>query len=831
MSWRWLSISCLPAILIATAGGVLPHPAAVAVPPVEIAQNALDELIRLYDLGQQQAANGQVPEALSTFDRVLVRSRELGFFQGEAAALRSIGLLYLESGEFEQSIVYFQQALPIQQQLGDRLEEAKTLGDLGTAYSELGEYDRALELHQQAWEIKGELGDRAEESTTLNNIGIIYQERGEYARAIEFFEQSLAIDRELGNLSEVALASNNLGFTYKLLGQYDKALEFYQTALSTIQELGDRLSEGILLDNIGNVHASLGEYEMALDYANRALAIFQDLDRPANIAVALNNLAAYYTGLQQYDRALELYQRVRPILEESGDRANLARLLDNIGSAYSELGDNDRALDFSREAVALFRELGNRQGEGRGLQNMGFRLMKLERYAEAAETLLAAIEVYESLRPGLADANRVSLFDTQAEAYRLLQQTYIALDRPEAALEIAERGRARAFVELLASRSNRSVRGTDVVTAPTVEEMRQVAADLEATLVQYSIIPKVALYIWTIQPTGEIEWRSVDLAQQETSIADLVALSRNAIGVSDRGVGVVSRQPEDRDRTQQQLQELYRLLVEPIADLLPTDADDRIIFLPQGELLLVPFAALQNEAGTYLVETHTPLIAPSIQVLQLTEQQSVERNDRLEALVVGNPTLPEVRLASGERLPLLPLPGTEQEAIEIARLLETQALTGDRATETAVRQQLPQADIVHLATHGLLDDFGTGIPGAVVLAAGNGNDGLLSAEEIFNLQLDAELVVLSACDTGRGNITGDGVIGLSRSFMTAGVPSMVVSLWAVPDAPTALLMTEFYRQLQRHPDKARALRKALLATLEQHPDPLDWAAFALLGQP
>lgn len=177
------------------------------------------------------------------------------------------------------------------------------------------------------------------------------------------------------------------------------------------------------------------------------------------------------------------------------------------------------------------------------------------------------------------------------------------------------------------------------------------------------------------------------------------------------------------------------------------------------------------------------------------------------------------------------LPGAQQEAIEIAQLLETEALTGDRATETAVRQQLPQADIIHLATHGLLDDFGTGIPGAVVLASGNGNDGLLSAEEIFNLHLSADLVVLSACDTGRGNITGDGVIGLSRSLMTAGVPSVVVSLWAVPDAPTALLMTEFYRQLQRHPDKAQALRQAILATLAQHPDPLDWAAFTLLGTP
>lgn len=829
MSARRRSLAYFSAILIAMAAETLPLSAAIS--PVEIAQNTVEDLVELYDLGWQQKANGQLQEALATFDRVLARARELGVPEGEAAALHSIGSIYLELGESQQSIAYLQEALPIQQQLGDRLEEAKILGELGTAYSDRGEYDRALELHQQALAIKRELGDRAEEATTLNNIGIIYQERGEYTRSLEFFEASLDIERDLGNLANIALTTNNLGYTYKLLGQYEKALDFYQTALSTAQELGDRLSEGIFLDNISNVYFSWGNYNTAVDYANRALAIFQDLDRPASIAVALNNLAAYYTGLQQYDRALEFYQQVRPILAELGDRPNLARVLDNIGTTYSELGNHERALDFSREAIALFRELGNRASEGRGLQNMGFRLMKLQRYDEAAATLLQSIEVYESLRPGLTDANKVSLFDTQGESYRLLQQVYIALDRLETALEIAERGRARAFVELLAARSNSTVRGTDDVSAPTADQIRQVAADLNATLVQYSIIPKVALYIWTVQPSGEIDFRSVDLSQQESSIADLVALSRTAIGIQDRGVEVVGRQLETDRQTHQQLQELYRLLVTPIADFLPTNANDRVIFLPQGELLLVPFAALQDEHGTYLVENHTPIVAPSVQVLQLTGQPRRAGGTEGEVLVVGNPTMPTVELPSGETLDLLPLPGAEREAIEIAELLDAEALTGGAATETVVRQRLPQVDIVHFATHGLLDDFGTGIPGAVVLSPGEGNDGLLRAEEIFNLQLNANLVVLSACDTGRGNITGDGIVGLSRSFVAAGVPSTIVSLWAVPDVPTAFLMAEFYRQWQQQPDKARALRQAMLLTLDRHPDPLKWGAFVLLGQP
>ena len=120
-------------------------------------------------------------------------------------------------------------------------------------------------------------------------------------------------------------------------------------------------------------------------------------------------------------------------------------------------------------------------------------------------------------------------------------------------------------------------------------------------------------------------------------------------------------------------------------------------------------------------------------------------------------------------------------------------------------------------------------PGAIALAPGNGEDGLLTASEILDMELQANLAVLSACDTGRGRITGDGVVGLSRALITAGVPSVVVSLWAVPDAPTAALMSEFYRQLDQGHSKAHALQQAMLITLEQSPHPKDWAAFTLIG--
>ncbi|HEY9823535.1 MAG TPA: CHAT domain-containing protein, partial [Candidatus Sericytochromatia bacterium] len=379
------------------------------------------------------------------------------------------------------------------------------------------------------------------------------------------------------------------------------------------------------------------------------------------------------------------------------------------------------------------------------------------------------------------------------------------------------------------------------------QQVRQVAKEQKATLVEYSIIydksygkiqgKELKLVIWAVKPTGEVALKEVDLQKvlNNKSLKDLVTSSREAIGV--RGRSIIEVRPtqaalqETEAQAIRRLQKLHQLLIQPIAQFLPTDPNERVIFIPQNELFLVPFPALQDASGKYLVEKHTILTAPAIQVLQLTREKrrSVSGSD---VLVVGNPTMPSITPQMGGTPQQLPsLPGAEKEALAIANLLNTKPLTGNLATKQAIEQQMPKARIIHLATHGLLDDFkGLGVPGAIALAPEGNDDGLLTSSEIFDLKLNAELVVLSACDTGRGTITGDGVIGLSRSLITAGVPSLIVSLWSVPDAPTASLMTEFYQNLQQSPDKAQALRSAMLTTMKQHPDPKDWAAFTLIGE-
>jgi len=745
----------------------------------------------------------------------------------------TLGVVYNRLGQYPNALVFFQQALG--NQIGDKARKGAALNGIGEVYNSLGRYSDALKSHQQALVIAKEVSDIAREWTALKGLGAVYYSLGQYAQALKFYQQALDIQALdiFKQIDEAGKATTltSIGAVYNSLGQSTQSLKFFEQALVIHKQVGNKAGEATTLTSIGEVYARPGQYAQALKFFEQALVIHKQVGNKAGEATTLNNIGATYSSLRQYPQALNFFQPALDIRKQVGDKAGKATTLTSIGEVYNNLG----------------------------------------RYLDAERTLIAAIAVLESMRPALTDADKVSIFETQADTYRLLQQALIAQKKTDKALEVAERSRARAFVELLAPRVSfdRTIQAN--IAPPTFEQIRQIAKTQRATLVEYSITYNTSkvqgkgkwypeLYIWVVKSTGEVAFCKVDLnvdtnlaavaeeariaaatgrnraaEQQEAVLSNLVRDTRDSISQESSNTaanfaaaGEATSTPRSKN---QHLQQLHELLIQPIADLLPTDPEGRVIFIPQGPLFLVPFPALQDASGKYLIEKHTILTAPAIKVLELNRQQWLRALGK-DMLVVGNPTMPSIPQAIGEPpQKLAPLPGAEQEAIEISSLLNTKAITGSQATETAIKQQMPRAGIIHLATHGLLDDFtGGGVPGAIALAPSGKDNGLLTANEILDLKLNAELVVLSACDTGRGRITGDGVIGLSRSLISAGVPSVVVSLWKVPDEPTASLMREFYRQWQRHRNKAAALRQAMLTTMKQHPKPRDWAAFTLIGE-
>ncbi len=755
-----------------------------------------------------------------------------------------------------------------------RKAEADRLLQQGIQQAQTSQFEAALQSWQQALIIYREIKDHKGEGQALGNLGLAYHFLGNYTKAIEYHQQDLANARDIKDRKGEGDALGNLGIAYRNLGEYAKAIEYQQQRLAIARDIKDPLGEGQSLGNLGNAYYWLGEYAKAIEYQQQHLAIARDIKDRLGEATSLSNLGLAYSSLGDYAKAIEYYQQSLAIARDIKDRNGEGGTLGNLGGAYQSLGDYAKAIEYQQQYLAIAKEIGDKQGKGISLNNMGLALLKSGNLTEAETILRAGIETWESLRERLGDndAYKVSIFEVQAGTYHLLQQVLIAQNKPDAALEIAERGRARAFLELLRRRNTTtSDSANSPITPPTIEKLQQIAKQQNATLVEYSIIydefkiqgkqeiHEWELYIWVIKPTGEITFRRSDLKplwqKENTSLAELVTTSRESIGVRAGGLVAVSKVDEATQTNR--LQQLHQILIEPIADLLPTNPEARVIFMPQSSLFLVPFPALKDEQGKYLIEKHTILTAPSIQVLELTRKQrqrvgvnapialgmaSLTPLPANDALVVGNPTMPSVPPYPGEKpQPLAPLPGAEAEAKAIAPLLNTQPLIGNQATESAVKQLLPKARIIHLATHGLLDDI-RGIGSAIALTPDSsssplgkggqeGGNGLLTAEEILDLKLNAELVVLSACDTGRGRITGDGVVGLSRSLIASGVSSVIVSLWAVPDAPTASLMTEFYTNIQqRQLDKAQALRQAMLTTMKQHPNPRNWAAFTLIGE-
>ena len=833
----------------------------------------------LGNLGNAYNSLGQYQQAIDLYEQQIAITREINDRAGESRAIGNLGTAYSSLGQYQRAINLYEQRLAIARETGDRAGEGRAIGNLGTAYSSLGQYQQAIDLHKQRLAIVHEIGDRAGEGITLGNLGNAYNNLGQYQQAIDLYEQRLIIAREIGDRAGEGITLGNLGVAYRNLSQYQQAIGMYEQRLAIAQEIDDRAGEADALGNSGVIHLDLGQYQQAIHLFDQQKTIAQEIGDRAGEGIALGNLGIAYRNLGQYQRAINLYEQQRAIAREIGDRAREGIALGNLGIAYRSLGQYQRAINLYEQRLIIAREIGDRVGEGIALGNLGAVYKNLGKYQQAValykqqlaivrevnnqavesaalnnlgatlhdmgnflqaeEELLNAVDSLESLRlGGLSEDDRISLVDTQRSAFQNLQRTLIAQDKVFDALEIAERGRTSVFREELEKRLKPESVTQDILHI-NIDQIRQIASEKNVTLVEYSIVSNEVLYVWVVQPSGKITFRQLNLQEQDINLLRSVELARESIGVPRLVTWGEESKEEDTllgpEQTNQQLRQLHQLLIAPIIDLLPDNPTQSVIFIPQDELFLVPFAALQDSDGSYLIDHHTILTAPSIATLENTQelQQRVQQDGMKENLVIGNPTMPTLSVIPGESSTRLQaLPGAEQEAVDIADLLGTEPLLGGKATKSSVVQQMSNARIIHLATHGILDEF-QGLNGGVVLAAdgtGEFNDGLLTAAEIAQMDLSAELVVLSACNTGQGRITGDGVVGLSRSLILAGVPSVVVSLWAVPDAPTGELMVEFYRQLEQTGNKAQALRQAMLTIREQYPDPIAWAGFTLIGE-
>jgi len=805
----------------------------------ELETNALN------GLGNSYYSLGEFQLAIENYKQELAIAQQHSDRHREGRALNNLGNVFESLGEYQQAIESYQQSLLIRRELNDLEGEASALGNLGVVYYSLGKYQQSIDYHQQSLVIKQKIGDRLGEANSLGNLSLVFDALGKFPEAIAYSQECQKIMVEVNNRVGESQSLANLGNIFYTLGHYQKAIGYFTQFLEIARQIGDRYGEAAFLGNLGNAFDSLSEYEEAVKYYQMSLQLHKKIGNRSGEADVLGNLGNTYRALGEYNKAIEYYEQALTIRQLLGNHHKEANTLGGLGIVFYFMGQYELAIEYFQQQLNIAREIGEADGEGTALNNIGAALLKSNTLLETSQLLevqsilRSAVEVWDNFRSDMEDADKISVFEEHTRTYRLLQEVLINQNKNEAALEIAERGRTRAFVDLLFKQLQLSSKqGTKASTALShyiqTEQIIQNSTSKNLTIVEYSITydeftvqgrketKESNLLMWVIKPEGKISFHKISLVSLHkinVSLAELIIEARRSIGVEDAenrmAESAIFQPLPARLKIFEKLQQLYQLLIQPIADQLPKDIRDIVVFIPQERLFLTPFPALQDSEGKFLIEKHTVLTAPSIQVLELIQKRSIEaRETPLEALVVGNPWMPTIPLTEPPlQLQELPWSGTEAKAI--APLLQTQVITGAAATKVKIVEQMPKVRLIHLATHGLLDDIRQlGVPGAIALAPSDEDNGFLTAGEIYNMKLNAELVVLSACSTGQGKITGDGVIGLSRCLIAAGVKSLIVSLWSVGDLSTAFLMVKFYQIFQQGVAASIALNEAQRWLLE-----------------
>ena len=784
----------------------------------------------LASIGSSHFRRSDYAAASHALGEAIAIQAEIGDDAGRARSLHFLGRVRFKSAAYVEARQLYLESLEIFETMGDRRGTSSVREDLGDLDQERGFFADALAYYQAALADREAIGDRRGRVYALHLVGRCYMLQGANREALVWFERGAKEARTIGDEGGLALALYHMGIALHRQGLSEEALVRYGEALALKRKLADRRQQAWILARMGDAHASLGRWEGALARYRQAVVLWRQIGDRRGIASGLDKAGLAYFRLARYDESLAVLHEAAGILE-SGQPAFLAPVLALSGRAEAARGNSIRARELGDAAIDLARAHANDQV----LWEVAHRRGWIERALGEREAALAfwreSLGTIESLRARLvsADEARAGFLEGKQAVYADTIEVLMELGRVEEALEFAERARARAFLDLL---GGRSLSPGGPPEPADLAAIREEAAARDATLVEYFSAER-GLFVWAVGPGGDVRGASVPLPRREL----------------DR---LAERARRKRDAARPALRRLHRRLVEPVAESLPADPRRLVVIIPHGPLFLLSFAALVGADGSYLVDRHTLSYSPAIGVLRYTRASRPKeaRTSAERILVVGNPAMP---VSPAGRPPLRPLPAAEEEARVIGALYPAETvteLTGARAGETTVRTLASKESILHFATHAVVFDdeplssFLALAPEPGATAQDSSRDGRLTVGEVFGLDLSASLVTLSACNTGLGLVSGDGVLGLSRAFLSAGTPSVLVSLWSVADTVTQFQMERFYRALRGGGDKAAAIRQAELDTIRalrearlKSPsgralpeDPRLWAPFVLVGE-
>jgi CHAT domain-containing protein len=853
---------------------------ALALAHMQAIGNKGGEAIALNNMGAANNDLGKRRDALELFAKALPLMRAVGDGGGEAATLHNIGAVNADLGQWQQALDSYNEALPLFHAIGDRAGEAATLTDIGGVYDDLGEQHKALNFFSQALLLMDEAGDRAGHATTLTAIGKIRNFLGQWQEALQYYNQALDLSRAVGDVTGEATTLTNIGRVYSDLGEKQKALDYYGQALPLRRSVKDRQGEASTLNNIGATYSDLEEHLKAITYYDQALLLQRAVEDHAGEARTLNNIAHSEQKIGKLADAL----------------ANLETSISILGSLRTKIVS--KALrssyfasvhDYFEFYIDLLMRL-HKQDPAAGYASKALQANEAAR-TFAARTASRGRRRHPPRGETEPGGTRSSLqMRLNAGAQRQMQLLSGPHTEPQAASIAQEIENLTIELQQVEAQIRETSPQYAALTQPrplSLQEIQTQVLDPDSLLLEYSLGTNRS-YLWAVTPISLTTYELSDRDEIEASAKRLYHLlnARNEPVKGETQTQRATRLAQADKEIPAAAAGLSQMVLAPVAQLL---GKKRLIIVADGVLQFIPFAVLPvqplgGSAEQPLIVEHEIVSLPSASTLSVIRAEVAVRKPAPKGIaaladpvfmvsdvrVKGNGEAPNKNRATPKKEPPLPsnatnvkelqlveastdtgltsaglyvprLSGSREEAKAIVAMgLRSEsrlALDFEASRAVATSAELSQYRYVHFSTHGLLNSVHPELSGIVlslVNERGEAQDGFLRAHEIFNLKLPAELVVLSACQTGIGqSIRGEGLMSLTRGFMYAGAPRIVVSLWSVSESGTTELMVRFYRDmLKKGLRPAAALRAAQISLMKEKrwSPPFYWAPFILEGE-
>jgi len=820
---------------------------------------------------------------------------------GVGDALVNLATSHGRRGEYDDTIQLLTEAARIGRENAEPTLVSAALNNLGVAHRLRGDLDLALASYEESATIAEAAGHKPGLAGTLNNVGIILMQQGRYRESLATFERALVLKREV-RAEDISTTLVNIGTIQLQQGNTDAALTYFADARQSMADTDRQNGLPNLHNLMGKAYERQARYTDAAAQYGLAQSLGDQMGQRAIVATALYNLGSLAATEGATPRALEYLDRSLSQREDIGNRAGVAETLIERGTARLRLGDLSGAAADGERALGIVTDAGIADSRLAAETLLGSVDARRGRLDDARRHFSNAIAIVESLRGQVAGGELAlaRYLDLHLAPYQGLLRVEIDDGRTAQALQVAERSRARVLLETLrygrqpvakamtpeettrerelrqavtvlsarlASARSRRVPAAEIDTlSQALSAARTDAAGFEALL--FARHPDLGLFRGNLPSFDDADLNDVLPPGNAAAIEFAVLPDRTIAFVAVRRVGqpapilrsyvipidrqaLATRAQAFRQRLAQRdltiravARDVHRLLIEPAGPWLR--GIESLVIVPDGPLWELPFQALEAADGRYLIESTTVSYAPSLNVLREMRRLGRARPPgrvRRTVLAIGSSGAGAAVVdspAAGAGLPALVEAESQARAIGVVYgPADSTVIVGRDARIERLRQEASGHRIVHVAAHGVLDNSSPLDSYLVLSPDDDPESALVAAASLMDMSLDADLVVLSACETARGTVGGgEGLIGLTWALFVAGTSSTVVSQWQVGAASTTELMRDFHTRLRARmrrdgllQGRAAALRESARAMLRRGPyaHPFYWAPFVVIG--